>query len=129
MPRKTATSGAPLTFQAAEILRYFCIVTYGFLTGELTFDHYQQAIEELVFIDVEGNLWLIGISSGEWYRKVGTDWVLGTPYGPLTQKPVSKKQPPRGSAQRVQAASEEGIHHPIIQEFLRKANDSPVSSR
>lgn len=121
MSRNIDTSGAPLTFQAAEILRYFCIVTYAFLTGELTLDLYQQAIEELVFTDVEGNLWLIGISSGEWYRKVGTDWVLGTPYGPLTQKPVNKQQPPRGSAQRSQAPPEEGIQNPIIQEFLRKA--------
>ncbi len=121
MSHTTTTAGIPETFMASEILGYFCVVSYAFFTGELSFDQFQEAIEELVFTDVEGNLWVLGISSGEWYRKVGTDWVLGTPYGPLTQKPVNKQQPPGDSTQRSQTPPEEGIHHPIIQEFLRKS--------
>jgi hypothetical protein len=64
----------------------------AFDAGEISAEQFEQAVYGLSFVDVHGQAWQIGLSSGLWYRKAGDAWVEATP--------------PSGSAalERIQAA-------------------------
>jgi len=124
------TSG-PVTFKASEAEMLFYVLLAGYQLGKLTVDEFKRILKYLMFYDIEGNLWTMGAISGEWYRRVGEEWVLGSPYGPLMRAHGAKaseatpeesrkeKQIGKSSAQE----REEALKNPIIREFLNQARE------
>ena len=39
--------------------------------GELSSEEFTEGVDKLVVIDDQGNNWMIGMQSGQWYRKEG----------------------------------------------------------
>ncbi len=47
--------------------------------GEMTPEQYERAVLNLRMVDGEGQAWQIGLTSGAWYRRQGSQWVEDTP--------------------------------------------------
>jgi hypothetical protein len=56
--------------------------------GRLTEEQFKARLRELMVEDEEGNWWMVGYETGEWYRHDGTDWVRADPPGRVVPKPV-----------------------------------------
>jgi hypothetical protein len=69
--------------------------------GRLTEEQFKAQLREMMVEDADGNWWMVGYETGEWYRHDGTDWVRAdlpsrvarqTIPRPLTQ-PVDSTEP------------------------------------
>jgi hypothetical protein len=47
--------------------------------GLLTEDECKARMRELMVEDSDGNWWMVGYETGEWYRHDGTDWIQANP--------------------------------------------------
>ena len=82
----------PATFQKTQ--EDFENLQTAHQSGKLIGEDYQSALAELVVQDDEGDFWMLGVESGEWYWFDGDEWHLRLP--PLhlpdegqSQSPVS----------------------------------------
>ena len=44
----------------------------------ITLEEFTSEVNKLSEIDPQGNLWMIGVNSGKWYRYDGSQWVEDT---------------------------------------------------
>jgi hypothetical protein len=51
----------------------------AFEAGDISASQFEEAVYGLIFVDRQGELWQIGLSSGEWYRKEGDAWIESVP--------------------------------------------------
>jgi hypothetical protein len=65
--------------------------------GQLSEDAYKQKMQELMIEDDQGNWWLVGASSGAWYRFSGQDWIQATPPGRNAQVYTPPSTTPLGA--------------------------------
>ncbi|MDY7075879.1 MAG: hypothetical protein SXV54_03040 [Chloroflexota bacterium] len=49
--------------------------------GHLTEEQFKFQLREMMVEDADGNWWMVGYETGEWYRHNGTDWVQADPPG------------------------------------------------
>jgi hypothetical protein len=56
--------------------------------GRLTEEQFKTQLREMMVEDVDGNWWMVGYETGEWYRHDGSDWVRADPPGQSPAKPV-----------------------------------------
>ena len=49
--------------------------------GRLTEEQFKARLREMMVEDTDGNWWMVGYETGEWYRHDGTDWVRADPPG------------------------------------------------
>jgi multiple sugar transport system substrate-binding protein len=47
--------------------------------GMLTNEALRARLEELQLVDEQGNIWMLGYKTGQWFRFDGAQWVRGTP--------------------------------------------------
>jgi hypothetical protein len=47
--------------------------------GLLTEEECKARMRELMVEDSDGNWWMVGYETGEWYRHDGTDWIQADP--------------------------------------------------
>jgi hypothetical protein len=47
--------------------------------GLLTEEECKAQMRDLMVEDANGNWWMVGYETGEWYRHDGTDWVRADP--------------------------------------------------
>lgn len=47
--------------------------------GQISYDGYRQALDELMFTDEAGNFWMLGVQSGRWYRNQSGTWQPANP--------------------------------------------------
>lgn len=67
--------------------------------GELTSEEFAEGVDNLAVTDERGTEWMIGMQSGQWYRREGSGWVEDDPHGsktimepePAAQKGRSKR--------------------------------------
>jgi hypothetical protein len=66
-----------------------------FATGTLSEAGFKTQLEELMPQDEQGNWWMIGYETEQWYRHDGKDWVRADPPGNIsqisTQKPLKQE--------------------------------------
>jgi hypothetical protein len=63
--------------------------------GHLTEAQFRDRLEKLMVQDAQGNWWMIGVDTGQWYRYDGVDWVPGEPprlAAPARLQPVAEAQ-------------------------------------
>ncbi|MCP4538124.1 MAG: hypothetical protein GY832_13365 [Chloroflexi bacterium] len=71
--------------------------------GHLTDDQFKFQLREMMVEDENGNWWMIGYETGEWYRHDGTDWVRADPSRRIVTKPLSRlKSHPTNAANNPQ---------------------------
>jgi hypothetical protein len=61
--------------------------------GRLTEDACKARMRELMVEDSDGNWWMVGYETGEWYCHDGTDWVRADPPGCAVQQATPKPLP------------------------------------
>ncbi|MEJ2758634.1 MAG: hypothetical protein P8046_09160 [Anaerolineales bacterium] len=60
-------------------------------SGELSSEEFTEGVDKLAITDEQGNDWMIGMQSGQWYRREGGTWVEDDPHGSTTTtEPVGK---------------------------------------
>ena len=64
--------------------------------GRLTEEQFKAQLREMMVEDDDGNWWMVGYETGEWYRHDGTDWVRADLPGRAV--PASTPQPVAPSA-------------------------------
>ena len=74
--------GAPLprlpeSFQ--NTLKIFAENQAAYSVGQISREQYQTALRELVVQDDQGEYWMLGVESGEWYWYDGEEWKPRTP--------------------------------------------------
>lgn len=57
--------------------------------GEVTETELKARLKDLMVQDTDGNWWMIGYETEQWYRNEGAGWVLADPPGSLPKKPMS----------------------------------------
>ena len=122
MVENAQNSRGSTSISASEVMAFFQGLRYGYHTGDLSLNDFRNALHDLVFRDIEGNLWTIGASSGKWYRRLGNQWVIGIPLGPLTHSKVkvgAKHESNTTKRTNVQANQILNMNDPITQQLLR----------
>ena len=61
-------------------------------SGELSPEEYTEGVDKLAVTDEQGNQWMIGLQSGQWYRREGSAWVEDDPHRPMV---TSETEPER----------------------------------
>ncbi len=64
-------------------------------TGRLNEEQFKARLRELMVEDANGDWWMVGYETGEWYRHDGDDWVRADP---PDQKPAGAVPPPATQA-------------------------------
>ena len=72
----------------AEVERVVAKLRQDLAAGRLTEEQFKTRLREMMVQDEEGNWWMVGYETGEWYRHDGTDWVRAEPPGRVVPKPV-----------------------------------------
>jgi hypothetical protein len=87
-----------------EVEREVARLRQDVAAGCLTEVQFKAHLREMMVEDEEGNWWMVGYETGEWYRHDGTDWVPNQPPGraalgatpqPVAQTIVPTKPEPR----------------------------------
>ncbi len=58
--------------------------------GRLTEEQFKTRLREMMVEDTDGNWWMVGYETGEWYRHDGTDWVRDDPPGRAVRQATPK---------------------------------------
>ena len=64
-----------------------------FDAGTLTEADFKARLEELMIQDEQGNWWIIGYETGQWYFHNGEQWVRAEPPGTATTPPAMEPAP------------------------------------
>ncbi|MCP4538123.1 MAG: hypothetical protein GY832_13360 [Chloroflexi bacterium] len=56
--------------------------------GRLTEEQFKVQLREMMVEDADGNWWMVGYETGEWYQHDGTDWVRADPLGHTVPEPT-----------------------------------------
>jgi len=72
----------------AEVEREVAKLRQQVAAGRLTEEACKARMRELMVEDADGNWWMVGYETREWYRHDGTDWVRADPPGRVVPKPV-----------------------------------------
>jgi len=60
-----------------------------FATGGLTEADFKTQLEQLMIQDEQGNWWMLGYETEQWYRHDGKDWIQSKPWANVLQTPTS----------------------------------------
>jgi hypothetical protein len=58
--------------------------------GHMTEDQFKFQLREMMVEDEDGNWWMVGYETGQWYRHDGTDWVRANPPKSLITRPLPR---------------------------------------
>ena len=72
----------------AEVEKKVAKLRQDLAAGRLTEEQFKARLRELMVEDEQGNWWMVGYETGEWYRHDGADWVPDQPPGRIAPKPV-----------------------------------------
>jgi hypothetical protein len=72
----------------AEVEREVAKLRQDLAAGRLTEERLKDRLRELMVEDTEGNWWMVGYETGEWYRHDGTDWVPDQPPDHVAPRPI-----------------------------------------
>ena len=72
----------------AEVEREVAKLRQDLAAGRLTEGQCKTRMRELMVQDEDGNWWMVGYETGEWYRHDGTDWVRADPPGRAALEPA-----------------------------------------
>lgn len=67
-----------------SVITAFALLYNSYNSGGISEEEYRIILEELMFKDMDGNIWTLGTDTGNWFVLQGGQWVVGTPEGPLT---------------------------------------------
>ena len=93
----------------AEVEREVTKLRQDVAAGRLAEDQFKARLREMMVEDEEGNWWMVGYETSEWYRHDGTDWVTDQPPGhtpsaamllPTLPKEVLSKPAPQPAARQ-----------------------------
>ncbi len=62
--------------------------------GRLTEEQFKARLREMMVEDGDGNWWMVGYETGEWYRHDGTDWLRADPPGRAVPDPTPQPVAP-----------------------------------
>ena len=62
--------------------------------GRLAEEQFKAQLREMMVEDTDGNWWMVGYETGEWYRHDGTDWVRADPPGRAVPGPTPQPVAP-----------------------------------
>jgi hypothetical protein len=65
----------------AEVEREVAKLRQDLTAGRLTEEQFKARLREMMVEDEQGNWWMVGYETGQWYRHDGTDWVRANPPG------------------------------------------------
>ncbi len=73
--------------------------------GQLTSEEYQAALTKLVVQDNDGDYWMLGVDSGDWYWYDGEEWNLRTPslVLPEEEQPIQSITPAPQQPEQLEA--------------------------
>jgi hypothetical protein len=111
------TCGAPrskLPSRFAEAMRRFTALKGRFEKGELDDAAYEAALRELILQDEQGQYWMIGTDSAEWYLYDGVQWIRKDPPLVVAPSPGSPSAPAGRPAAPVPTAVVAGKGFPWI---------------
>jgi len=74
----------PVIFETWEVMLFFHSLCESYHSGDISLENFSSALKGLLLYDSEDNLWTIGASSGNWYRRIGNEWEKGKPIGPMS---------------------------------------------
>lgn len=85
----------PESFQKTQAI--FAEAQASYSAGQLTTEEYHAALTELVVEDDQGEYWMLGVESGDWYWYDGEEWNLRTPrlILPEEEQPSSSTSAPQ----------------------------------
>jgi hypothetical protein len=63
----------------AEVEREVAKLRQELAAGRLAEEQFKARLRELMVENTEGNWWMVGYETGEWYRHDGSDWVRADP--------------------------------------------------
>ena len=78
-PARSPTARPRLAGPFADIERQVEVLRRQVADGLLTEDECKARMRELMVEDSDGNWWMVGYETGEWYRHDGTDWIQANP--------------------------------------------------
>jgi hypothetical protein len=81
--------------------------------GRLTEEQFKAQLREMMVEDGDGNWWMVGYETGEWYHHDGTDWVRADPPGRAVPQPTS--QPVAPSARVSHSSACQSRRHRFLQ--------------
>ncbi len=64
---------------------------HAFRSGQITAEEFEKKVNAMIIHDHD-QLWMIGVKSGKWYRRVGKTWVEDVPEIPSSTEPVKSTQ-------------------------------------
>jgi hypothetical protein len=82
----------PTAFQRTETK--FRQTRAAYSAGELTGEECHSALAKLMVQDDQGQYWMMGLESGEWYWYNGGEWTLRSPALVLPEKELAPQIPP-----------------------------------
>jgi hypothetical protein len=65
-----------------------------FAAGALTEAEFKARLQELMLQDEQGDWWMVGYETGEWYRHDGTNWVRDDPRSRLVIRGAPQPEVP-----------------------------------
>jgi pSer/pThr/pTyr-binding forkhead associated (FHA) protein len=90
-----------------ETLETFRNILSAYRVGHLNTEQYHAALADLMVQDDQGEYWMLGVESGEWYWHDGEDWQLRNPphYLPKDQEAPKAESPADQELQQPEAVS------------------------
>ncbi len=97
-----------MTFKEAE--EKFKKYRKLFEDGLISYDDFKSRVKELVVRDRQGNVWMMGLKSGKWFRKTPEGWVPDLPPKEETvplEKIFTGEEEDAGEEEKITSSSEE----------------------
>jgi hypothetical protein len=77
----------------AEVERVVAKLRQDLAAGRLAEEQFKARLREMMVQDGDGNWWMVGYETGEWYRHDGTDWVPDQPPGRAAAETYAPARP------------------------------------
>ncbi|MDY7075882.1 MAG: hypothetical protein SXV54_03055 [Chloroflexota bacterium] len=74
----------------AQVEKKVATLRRDLAAGNLTVEQFKARLREMMVEDADGNWWMVGYETGEWYRHDGSDWVRADPPGRTAQQAAPK---------------------------------------
>ena len=72
-------------FYEWEIMVFFYFLFREYQKGRINLQQVKTILPKMFFKDQKDEVWTLGIKTGKWYKRHKNKWILGIPYGKLTQ--------------------------------------------